>query len=258
MTNLEYSTIESYMKTQMQDVAHDPHHVYRVLNAAIDIANHENGACTDVQAPSGIQNQVDISVLKTNCSPVDTNVLIAACLLHDIGREQQAADPKLCHAQIGSEMAYDFLLSLNWPRSKARHVKECIRAHRYRSEAPPESIEAKILFDADKLEACGAIGIARTLIYQGQVLAPLYSLDDEGKIITLGGEKQYKSSFFQEYNFKLANVYGTFFTARAKEIATRRQKAAFDFYNSLYDEISTTHSSLYQYAIIEEDYFGML
>ena len=220
MTKSEYNTIESYMKTQMQDSAHDPYHIYRVLNAAMDIANHEKEA--------------------------DMDVLIAACLLHDIGREQQAADPSLCHAQIGGEMAYEYLRSQGWPQLKAQHVKECIVSHRYRNHAPPVSIEAKILFDADKLDACGALGIARTLVYQGQIMAPLYILSDDGKIITGGGDYQEKSTFFQEYNFKLANVYDSFFTARAKEMAMKRQKAALDFYNSLYNEISELKPALEQ------------
>lgn len=45
--------------------------------------------------------------------------------------------------------------------------KQCIKTHRYRTNNPPESLEAKILFDADKLDAAGAIGIARTLLYKG-------------------------------------------------------------------------------------------
>ena len=214
MTKLEYNTIESYMSTQMQDSAHDKHHVYRVLNAALDIASYENG--------------------------VDMDILIAACLLHDIGREQQFANPVVCHAQAGSDMAYEFLLSLKWPEKQAKHAKECIAAHRYRSNSAPKSIEAKILFDADKLDVCGAIGIARTLIYQGIVTHPIYIMDDKGEII-INNSNGDSASFFQEYNYKLKNVYDSFYTKRAKEIAMKRQQAAVNFYNSLYGEISDNH-----------------
>jgi len=204
------------MATQMQDSAHDKHHVYRVLNAAMDIASHE--------------------------AAVNMDILIAACLLHDIGREKQFANPSLCHAQVGGAMAYEFLLTIGWPDNKAQQVKECITAHRFRSDNPPKSIEAKILFDADKLEACGAIGIARTLIYEGQVSEPLYIMDKDNKIITEGGGADI-SSFFQEYNFKLKRIYDKFFTNRAKEIAARRRQAAIDFYNSLYTEISQNYNN---------------
>ena len=216
MTKLEYTAIESHMKPYMQDSAHDMHHVYRVLNAALDIAKHEND--------------------------VDMDILIAACLLHDIGREHQFANPGTCHAIVGGEMAYEFLLSRNWPPEKAMHVKDCISAHRYRGGNAPETIEAKILFDADKLDVCGLIGIARTLIYQGQVSAPLYELDDSGEIITEGGADD-ESAFFPEYHYKLKNVYTSFFTAHGKELAHKRQQAATDFYNGLYAEIRQNYDS---------------
>ena len=228
MKECEYREIESYVKAHMQDSAHDIHHVYRVLNAAVDIAGHED------------------------MIEVDMDVVIAACLLHDIGREKQFADPELCHALVGGEMAYEFLVSRNWPTAKAMHVKDCITAHRYRSSAPPASIEAKILFDADKLEVTGAIGIARTLIYEGKVGEPLYILGDNNEIITEGGGADI-SSFFQEYNFKLKNVYGSFYTNRAKEIAAKRQKAAMDFYDSLYNEVSEKCETSAQRIFIPTD-----
>lgn len=78
-------------------------------------------------------------------------------LLHDIGRKEQFENPELCHAIAGSEK-----------------VKHCIKTHRYRKNNLPESLEAKILFDADKLDVTGAMGIARTLIYKGIVSEPIY------------------------------------------------------------------------------------
>ena len=217
MTKKEYGEIEAYMVDNMQDSAHDRHHVYRVLYAAIDISEHEG--------------------------PVDYDVLLAACLLHDIGREKQFSDiENLCHAQIGSEMAYDYLLSQKWQPQKALHVKECISTHRYRRDNAPQSIEAKILFDADKLDASGAVGIARTLIYGGQTTEPLYIINDSGEIAVDGGGAEL-SSFFQEYNYKLKQVYNSFHTVRAKEIALNRQKTAIDFYNGLFNEITENYRS---------------
>ena len=218
MTKQEYTAIENYMLSQMQDSAHDKHHVYRVLNSALDIANH---------------TEID-----------DADVLIAACLLHDIGRERQFENPELCHAQIGGEMAYEFLTTQQkWSKKKARHVRECISSHRYRGGNPPQSIEAEIVFDADKLDATGAVGIARTLIYGGQVGSLLYVPDDDGEIATEGGGGVQSPSFIQEYNYKLKNVYGSFYTKRAKEIAKARQKTAVDFYNGLFAEVTENYQS---------------
>jgi len=216
MTHQEYREIESFMLSQMQDSAHDKHHIYRVLNSALDISNYE--------------------------TTVDLDVLIAACLLHDIGREKQFTDLSLCHAQIGGDMAYEYLINRKWDEAKAVHVKKCISSHRYRGDNPPESIEAKILFDADKLDASGAMGIARTLIYGGQVSEPLYLLDDNENIIVDGGGAEI-SSFFQEYNYKLKKVYSSFNTERAKAIAIERQKTAVDFYNGLFNEVSQNYKN---------------
>jgi len=134
-------------------------------------------------------------------------------------------------------MAFDYLISRDWSADKAQHIKECISAHRFRSDSSPQSLEAKILFDADKLEAAGLIGIARTLIYEGQTTEPLYILGENRRIITDRGGAD-TSSFFQEYNFKLKNIYTAFYTKRAKQVAKKRQQAAVDFYNNLHTEIT--------------------
>jgi len=216
MTRNEFESIEQYMLSCMQDSAHDKNHVYRVLYAAVDIAAQEE-----------------------EC--IDEDVLLAACLLHDIGREKQAADPSLCHAEVGGEMAYQYLLSQRWNVPKAAHVRVCIALHRYRGGNPPESLEAKILFDADKLDASGALGIARTLIYEGQVTEPLYILDEKGCILTDGVGGEEPSSFFQEYNYKLQKVYDVLYTNRAKEIAAIRRETAVRFYTGLFGEITQNH-----------------
>ena len=78
-----FDQLEGYMLQCMRDSAHDKEHVYRVLYLALDIAEHEPHA--------------------------DSDVLIAACLLHDIGRQAQYDDPTVCHAVHGAEMAETYL-----------------------------------------------------------------------------------------------------------------------------------------------------
>ena len=138
-------------------------------------------------------------------------------------------------------MAYDYLLGRCWDEPNAAHVRSCISSHRYGGDNPPESVEAKILFNADKLDASGAMGIARTLIYKGQVGEPLYLLDGSGGIVADGG-RDGGSSFMQEYNYKLKNVYNTFYTERAKAIAAERRRAAVDFYSGLFGEVSQNYA----------------
>lgn len=208
-----YKIIESYMLTCMNDGAHDSQHIYRVLYSSLDIAK-------DYEAI--------------------TDVLMAAALLHDIGRDAQYKDAKLDHAAVGAEMAYDFFKEIGWPETSAKHVKDCISTHRYRNNNFPESIEAKILFDADKLDAAGTMGIARTLAYNGIVGDPLYCTDEQGNVLT--GEAAEPPSFFHEYNKKLKNIYERFYTDRAREIALSRQRSGIEFYKSMYEEVKSIHT----------------
>ncbi len=214
MQNDIYMKIEKYMHTCMNDGAHDHQHIYRVLYSALDIAKEYE---------------------------IDIDVLIAAALLHDIGRDAQFKNPGLDHALIGADMTYKFLLTIGWPEDKAHHVKSCIATHRYRNNNPPASMEAKILYNADKLDVTGTIGIARTIAYKGIVADPLYSIDEYGNVLDGGNDEQ--SSFFQEYNWKLKNVYDKFFTCRAKAIAAKRRRSSIDFYESMYNEIKSIHKT---------------
>lgn len=215
MNKETYGLLEDYMLCCMTDAAHDKEHVYRVLYNALQIAGEE--------------------------ADVDYDILIAACLLHDIGRKEQFENPALCHAAVGSEKAYRFLLAHGFEVPYAEQVKQCIRTHRYRKNDPPQSLEAKILFDADKLDVTGAIGIARTLVYRGIVCEPLYTVLPDGTVST--GENDIEPSFFQEYKYKLEKIYAGFYTKAAMEIAEKRQHSAIEFYNSLYQEVSPSYEN---------------
>lgn len=213
MNRETYSLLENYMLSCMDDSAHDREHVYRVLYHALEIAESESG--------------------------VDYDVLITACLLHDVGRKEQFENPALCHATVGSEKAFAFLTEHGFDTAYAERVRDCILTHRYRENNPPKSLEAKILFDADKLDASGAMGIARTLIYKGIVSEPLYSLLPDGAVSD--GENDATPSFFQEYKYKLEHIYDHFYTKKAASLAKERRQAAVDYYNCLYQEAASAY-----------------
>ena len=214
MDKATYQLLENWMHSCMTDSAHDREHVYRVLYTALDLAAQE----------------------KT----VDMDVLITACLLHDVGRQEQFENPALCHARVGGEKAYRFLLDNGFEEAFARQVKACIVSHRFRKGNPPESIEAKILFDADKLDVTGAIGIARTLLYSGENGRPLYSPAADGRIS--GGEGDSEDSFFREYKFKLEKIYDRFYTTRGREEALKRKEAAVSYYENLLREVRSSYA----------------
>ena len=205
---------EAYMRSCMIDSSHDMEHVYRVLNYALLIAKHEEG--------------------------VDIELLTIACLLHDIGRSAQFADSKKNHAVIGAKKAYKWLLKNGYSEDFANKVKRCIKTHRYRSKSAPETIEAKILYDADKIDACGAIGVARALFYAAEGAVPLYSLTDTGDISD--GINDTEPSFIHEYKYKLEKLYDKLYTKKGAEIAAKRNPAAEGFYLSVLKEARECYS----------------
>lgn len=206
MSQSEYRQMEAHVRRVLSgDAAHDLEHVYRVLGNALRIAQTE-----------------------PDC---DLRVLAAACLLHDIGRPAQNQNPALCHAWVGAELARDYLIQSGWPRESADRVADAIFTHRFRSGNPPKSLEAKILFDADKLDVCGALGVARTLMYQGHHRQPLYETRD-GHILQTGGD-----SFVNEYNRKLRRLYGGFLTQEGARLAAGRKRAAEAYYQALMEEV---------------------
>lgn len=210
-----YLAMEAYMRSCMDDSAHDCEHVYRVLYNALAIAKADDG--------------------------IDYDILIAACLLHDIGRKEQIADPTLCHAAVGAEKAYAFLRELGMNASFAEAVKHCIATHRFRKNLQPQTLEAKILFDADKLDVTGAIGIARTLLYKGTVTEPLYTLLPDGSISDGTGDDT--PSFLREYKFKLEKLYDRFYTEKGAELAQTRRSIAASFYESIFKEVNEGYTS---------------
>ncbi len=205
----DWHALSEYMSSRMQDSAHDQQHVYRVLNNALEIARTEEN--------------------------VNMDVLLAAALLHDVGRADEISDPKADHAVTGGDRAYQILRSMAYDESFAEHVRQCIRTHRFRRNDPPVSIEAKILFDADKLDVCGAIGIARTLMYSGTHDRPIYTQEPDGSIRDGVGDEE--DSFFREYRFKLEGMYDRFLTRRGAELAAERQEAARAYYAALLREV---------------------
>ncbi len=117
------------------------------------------------------------------------------------------------------------------------HIQDCITTHRFRTDNPPKTIEAEILFDSDKLDVTGALGIARSLIYKGQVGEPLYTVDKKNQIQD-GRDSSAPESFFKEYHFKLIKLYDRFYTKEANAIAQTRKKLITYFFDELMEEVT--------------------
>jgi len=199
--------------------AHDINHVMRVYNLCLHLSKYEP--------------DVDLDILKT------------AALLHDIARVRESQE--VDHAILGAEMAENILRKLGYHEEKIKLIKHCIIAHRFRSGNKPKTIEAKILFDADKLDVLGAVGIARSFIAAEEYGQKLYldtPLDNYvrenlvGKKLSGRIKDPSKHAPNLEFETKFKYIPDRLYTPKAKEIAKQRLGYMKQFFERLKREIN--------------------
>jgi uncharacterized protein len=219
----KYQKIKEIVEKELSCSAHDIEHVLRVYNLCLLLTKDEP--------------DVDLDILKT------------AALLHDVARVKEDKDNSgnLDHAILGAEMAEKILTDFNYSQDKIEAVKHCITAHRFRSGNEPKTIEAKILFDADKLDVIGSIGIARTYMIAGQLHQTIYSsipIDEYIKDNLTDGKSNgriktaSKHAPNLEFITKLIHVPDRLYTPKAKIIGEQRINFMKQFFDRLKREIN--------------------
>jgi uncharacterized protein len=168
----------------------------------------------------------------------DLEVLAIAALLHDVGRSiQDRSKGTLCHAEQGALIAADILGSHPIPEDKKDNIIHCIQSHRYRNSHHPETLEAKVLFDADKLDAIGAVGIARAYLFAGEVGAMLHNPDmDPFKTKSYSRD----DTGYREYAVKLSKIKDKMLTQEGRHMAQERHA----FMESFFERLSKEHDGL--------------
>jgi len=164
----------------------------------------------------------------------DMEVLLIAALLHDVGRaEQDGTAGKICHARRGAEVAEDLVRALSMSRRRQDNILHCIRAHRFRGKERPETVEAKVLFDADKLDAIGAVGVARAFLFAGEVGARLHNPD-----VDPAATRAYtrEDTGYREYKLKLSKIRDRMLTAEGRRLAEERHAFMEAFFNRFIEE----------------------
>ena len=94
--------------------------------------------------------------------PVSTRVIQAAALLHDVGRPKES-ESGVSHSILSGEMSAPLLQEIGYSEAEIERVVDAIRTHRFSEGIEPNSLEGKILSDADKLDAMGTVGIYRAI-----------------------------------------------------------------------------------------------
>lgn len=170
----------------------------------------------------------------------DMEILQAAVLLHDVGRSEEARTGR-SHAEISAEWARHLLAG--HPPEKVEAVARAILQHRFRGEAAPDTVEARVLHDADKLDAIGAIGIARAYAVAGEYRQRLWAKvrADYAERSPTEGQDDLASAEHtpvHEYLFKLRKLAGQMYTETGHRLAEERAAYMAAFFERLAREVA--------------------
>ncbi|KYK36254.1 MAG: phosphohydrolase [Theionarchaea archaeon DG-70-1] len=218
----KYQPIKEIVEKELSCSAHDMDHVLRVYHLCLHLAEGE--------------------------PDIDTDCLKAAALLHDIARVKEDTDTtgEIDHALLGVQMADKILEDLHYPPEKRELINHCIRTHRFRSTVNPQTKEAKILFDADKLDVLGAVGVARCFMVAGRYNETLYvdtPLDEYVKenLVTKTFHGRIKDISKHapniEFETKFKHIPDMLYTKKARKMAEERLKFMTQFFERLQKEI---------------------
>lgn len=189
------------------DSAHGLTHIQRVVKSAQAICEREGG---------------------------DSEVVIAAAWLHDCVSLPKNHPDRSRSSILAGEKAAEFLKNTDFPESKIQYVVHAIEAHSYSAGIKPKTLEAKIVQDADRLDALGAIGIARCLMVGGKLDRPLYHSEDPFCVSREPDDSIYTIDHFYQKLFKLPELLNT---ESAKKISYDRVKFMKKFLSQLKDEV---------------------
>jgi uncharacterized protein len=163
----------------------------------------------------------------------DLEVLRAASLLHDASGAHPGESRREAHQEASADFARKVLEGEGWVEGRIQEVVHCIRAHRFRSQEAPRSLEARVLFDADKLDVMGAFGAARTIGYAVQAGEPVFAEPSSRFVGSGQAEPGEPHSAYHEYLFKLRRVRERLQTEPGRRLGERRHAALTAFFEQL-------------------------
>ena len=191
------------------DAAHDFDHVLRVTDMGTRIAQTEGA---------------------------DVEVVRAAALLHDLPVEGAGRG---AHHRAAAAFAANFLRAAGMEPPRIRNVVHSIRAHRYRDRSvQPRTLEAKCLYDADKLDSIGAIGVARAFSHAGSYASRLWNQPVADAPPDHAQPTGPDYTPVHEFVYKLQRIHATLYTATARKIGAQRHDFMSRFYERLDAEMT--------------------
>jgi uncharacterized protein len=164
----------------------------------------------------------------------DLEVLAVAAYLHDVGRPyEDESKGAICHAEKGAEIAEALLERYPLSDERKRNIVHCIGSHRFRGNHAPETLEAKTLFDSDKLDSIGAIGIGRAFLFAGEVGAKLHNPETDLRRTQPYTEDD---TGYREFKLKLSKIRERMLTAEGKRMAGERHAFMESFFERFQQE----------------------
>jgi uncharacterized protein len=168
----------------------------------------------------------------------DMEILRAAVLLHDAaGAAPSDAAGRGTHHQASADFAASVLEAEGWPGERIAAVLHCIRAHRFRGTETPATPEARVLFDCDKLDVLGAIGVARAMAYAGLAGQPLTAEPSERFLASSEKEPGEPHTPYHEFLFKLRHIPRRLYTPAARALAAGRHAYLSGYFDRLKQEV---------------------
>jgi uncharacterized protein len=214
MTALSFAPFQSladllipHTVAERLDGSHDVSHLHRVWSNVCAIRDKEGG---------------------------DHQVLLAATLLHDCVSVEKNSPFRSSASRLAAAKATELLAEMGWDEERTQAVAHAIESHSYSADITPTSLEAKILQDADRLDALGMVGVARLFYVSGRMGSHLYDPADSQAQQRDLDDKRFAVDHFTTKIFTLAQGFQT---ATGRHMAQVRHARAERFLREFMEEI---------------------
>ncbi|ENL1284064.1 HD domain-containing protein [Vibrio parahaemolyticus] len=198
-----------FMQQEMQvDAAHDIEHVKRVVKTAKQLCDEENA---------------------------DIAIVLPAAYLHDCFTYPKDHPNRKQSSAIAAKKAIAYLESIQYPQHYHDAIAHAIEAHSFSANIRPNTLEAQIVQDADRLDALGAIGVTRCIQVSTHFNAQLYNDDDMFAKERELNDKQFTIDHFQTKLFKIVDTINT---ESAKLEANKRKAFMQTYLKQLHHEVT--------------------
>jgi len=217
------------------DPVHGFDHVLRVYHLAERLALAEGADLEIVRAAALLH---DAEGRESRVESRDSSAISDQSSPPIINHKSTISNPRLAHHHTSASFAAHVLQAEGWPEERIALVQHCIRAHRFRDDRePPATLEAQVLFDADKLDAIGAIGVARAIGYAVGAGQPACAPVSQHFLETGQLSPGEPHSAYHEYIFKLRHIQERMFTRSGRQLAEARHRLMSDFFERLREEM---------------------